>query len=133
MKRLRWHLGRRRRSRRLRARVAWYTKQAAAGAAVGAVLVALVLLLPGTAAAAAPPTWSNTCLAGDVNENLCQVESERLQYVADELAAIDARQVDDSHRLDLMWWGAWFACGLIVARLVQPYWDRLYNWNRLPA
>lgn len=38
-----------------------------------------------------------------------------------------------ANAMALGWWGIWFLCGLVVMGLVQPYWDRLFNWWRNPT
>lgn len=38
-----------------------------------------------------------------------------------------------SDQLNLVWWGVWFLCGLVTMSLVQPYWDRLFNWWMNPT
>lgn len=56
-----------------------------------------------------------TCLTGDVNENLCRVLVERI--------------ADQQERLDLLWWGVWAIVGLLFVLIIAEAWFR--SWKML--
>jgi hypothetical protein len=103
---------------------------------VGVALVCTVLWCVPGAIAAPVPTFTTSCVAADVNYQLCQVVIERDAYMASELSAIDAAMSaqadalpDNAHRSDLAWWGVWALVGLAFVSLIAAPWWRAFNYE----
>lgn len=87
-------------------------------------LAVLVLACsPGVANASPPPTFPDAC--GSVN-NFDYADCERLDFLATEVGG-------QGDQMELVWWGVWINAGLLTLLVVQPYWDRLFNWWRNPT
>ncbi len=88
---------------------------------------------PAAASTTSPLTWGTAC-ASDLDVAAC----ERLTWIANKLddpapaaepvSGTIALDGDASDRLDLVWWGEWFACGLLLVLLIASSWRRLFNW-----
>lgn len=50
-----------------------------------------------------------------------------------QLSSFNTATSEDAQRTDLIWWGVWILAGIVLAGLVQRYWDRLFSWWANPA
>jgi len=62
---------------------------------------------------------ATSCDPADINYNLC--------------LAITDRMADDSHRLDLAWWGVWGVVGLLLVLIIVPMWLSAWGFERKVA
>jgi hypothetical protein len=74
----------------------------------------------GAASAAPVPTFADACGAPT---NFDFAVCERVDYIAAEDSAIDDNTT-------LMWWGVWFACGLLLVLVIAPNFSRAWRFFR---
>jgi hypothetical protein len=82
----------------------------------------------GAATAATVPSWVQSCTSGDVNYNLCLVESEKLNYIASELSTIDASTVDLQDHSKAVWEGVWALVGLTLILIISEQWHKVWKF-----